>query len=65
MIFWVYLVPWLLTGRGVESSRSGRSRALSGACYCPVTISVDFVLGKTGNRIAVALAREAVAAARL
>ncbi len=31
----------------------------------PPTITADFVLGKTGNRIAVALAREAVAAARL
>src|SRR5277367_6057278 len=31
----------------------------------PPTIIADFVLGKTGNRIAVALARETVAAARL
>jgi len=31
----------------------------------PPTITADFVLGKTGNRIAVALARETVAAARL
>jgi hypothetical protein len=33
--------------------------------FAPLTITADFVLGKTGNRIAVALAREAVAAARL
>ena len=51
----------------VTSPHSCKAADLNNAqrALTPPTITVDFVLGKTGNRIAVALARETVAAARL
>jgi len=66
LTFCCNFAPQLAKAADLNHPAAGRNGRFSGfMASAPPTITADFVLGKTGNRNAVALAREAVAAARL